>query len=103
MCSHETYMDCPYYEQLMYVGDTRLQVLTTFATSRDDRLPRKALEVFDFSRAAGPNGPTFPPPSPPSREARLPRKALEVFDFSRAAGHNGLTMARYPTKILQTI
>lgn len=50
MCSHETYMDCPYYEQLMYVGDTRLEVLTTYAISRDDRLPRKALRTFDSSR-----------------------------------------------------
>ena len=25
MCSHETYMDCPFFEQLMYVGDTRLE------------------------------------------------------------------------------
>ena len=50
MCSHETYMDCPYYEQLMYVGDTRLEVLTTYCTARDDRLPRKALRAFDFSR-----------------------------------------------------
>lgn len=50
MCAHETYFDCPYYEQLMYEGDTRLQVLTTYATSRDDRLPRKAIEMFDCSR-----------------------------------------------------
>ncbi len=50
MCAHETYMDCPYYEQLMYVGDTRLQVLATYVTSRDDRLPRKALQLFDWSR-----------------------------------------------------
>lgn len=50
MCSHETYMDCPYYEQLMYVGDTRLEVLTTYATSPDDRLPRKAIALFDWSR-----------------------------------------------------
>lgn len=50
MCSHETYMDCPYYEQLMYVGDTRLEVLTTYALSRDDRLPRKAVLMFDESR-----------------------------------------------------
>jgi alpha-L-rhamnosidase len=46
MCSHETYMDCPYYEQLMYAGDTRLEVLTTYVATRDDRLPRKAVEMF---------------------------------------------------------
>ncbi len=50
MCSHETYMDCPYYEQLMYVGDTRLEVLATYATTRDDRLPRKAITLFNESR-----------------------------------------------------
>src|SRR5262249_53775692 len=27
LCAHETYMDCPYYEQLQYVGDTRVQCL----------------------------------------------------------------------------
>lgn len=52
MCSHETYMDCPYYEQLMYVGDTRLEVLVTYLTSRDDRLPLQALQLFDWSRGA---------------------------------------------------
>ncbi|MFW5798211.1 MAG: alpha-L-rhamnosidase C-terminal domain-containing protein [Planctomycetota bacterium] len=49
MCAHETYMDCPFWEQLMYVGDTRLEVLTTFVTTDDDRLPRRALELFDWS------------------------------------------------------
>ncbi len=50
MCSHETYMDCPYYEQLMYVGDSRLEILTTYALTADDRLPRKCLSMFDKSR-----------------------------------------------------
>lgn len=50
MCAHETYMDCPYYEQLMYVGDTRLEILATYALTCDDRLPRKALRLFDVSR-----------------------------------------------------
>ncbi len=50
MCSHETFVDCPYYEQLMYSGDTRLQVLTTYTMTRDDRLPRKAIQMFDYSR-----------------------------------------------------
>jgi hypothetical protein len=50
MCSHETYMDCPYYEQLMYVGDTRLEAKTTLIVTGDDRLPRKAIRMFDASR-----------------------------------------------------
>ena len=49
MCAHETYMDCPYYEQLMYVGDTRLEALVTYVTSRDSRLPVKAVELFGRS------------------------------------------------------
>ena len=51
MCMHETFMDCPYYEQLMYVGDTRIQALTHYALAGDDRLVRKALTMFDCSRA----------------------------------------------------
>ncbi len=51
--AHETYTDSPYYEQLMYVGDARLEALMTYAIARDDRLPRKALAVFDASRFPG--------------------------------------------------
>jgi hypothetical protein len=50
MCSHETFMDCPFYEQLMYDGDTRLEMLTTMAMTRDDRLVKRGIELFDFSR-----------------------------------------------------
>lgn len=50
MCSHETYLDCPYYEQLQYAGDTRLAVLTTMAITHDDRLPQQALNAFNDSR-----------------------------------------------------
>jgi len=39
----ETYMDCPYYEQLQFIMDTRLQMLFTYAVSRDARLAKKAL------------------------------------------------------------
>ncbi len=49
MCSHETYMDCPYYEQLMYTGDTRLEALVTYVATDDDRLPRKAIRMFGQS------------------------------------------------------
>ena len=50
MCSHETFMDCPYYEQMMYVGDTRMEILTTYTMTRDERLIRRAIELFDWSR-----------------------------------------------------
>lgn len=50
MCAHETYFDCPFYEQLMYIGDTRLETLATYVSTDDDRLPRKALRMFAASR-----------------------------------------------------
>jgi len=48
--AHETYMDTPYYEQLQYIGDTRIQALISYAVADDDRLARQALEAFDDSR-----------------------------------------------------
>lgn len=51
--AHETYADSPYYEELMYAGDTRLEVLMTYIMTRDDHLPRKAITMFDESRLPG--------------------------------------------------
>ena len=48
--AHETYMDTPYYEQLQYVGDTRIQALISYAVANDDRLALQALHAFDESR-----------------------------------------------------
>ena len=48
----ETYMDTPYYEQLQYVGDTRIQALISLYVAGDDRLMRQAIEHFDASRIA---------------------------------------------------
>ncbi len=52
MNAHETYMDCPYWEQLQYIGDTRIQALISYTSFGDDRLARQALDAYDNSRIA---------------------------------------------------
>src|SRR2546425_5991241 len=50
--AHETYMDCPYYEQLQYVGDTRIQALVSLYNSGDGRLMKNAIAQINDSRTA---------------------------------------------------
>jgi len=50
ICALETYMDCPYYEQLQYIGDTRIQGLISLYMTGDARLMRNAIEQFAASR-----------------------------------------------------
>jgi alpha-L-rhamnosidase len=50
---HEIYADCPAFEQLMYAGDTRIQILVHRAVEHDDRLARKAIQLFNDSRFIG--------------------------------------------------
>ncbi|MDF1576499.1 MAG: family 78 glycoside hydrolase catalytic domain [Bacteroidales bacterium] len=65
LCAGETYMDCPYYEQLQYLGDTRIQALISLTVAGDDRLMRNALKQADESRLPGgltlSRGPSFIP------------------------------------------
>lgn len=50
LCAMETYMDCPYYEQLQYIGDARIQALISLYNTGDDQLVRHALDLMDQSR-----------------------------------------------------
>ena len=52
LCAAETYMDTPLYEQLQYVGDTRIQAMISYYNSGDDRLAKQAIEAIDNSRLA---------------------------------------------------
>ena len=44
----------PYYEQLQYIGDTRIEAMVSLSVDGDDRLMKKAIDMFDNSRL--PNG-----------------------------------------------
>lgn len=44
LCANETYMDCPYYEQLQYFGDTRIQAMITMYNTADTCLVKHAIE-----------------------------------------------------------
>ena len=48
-CMHETYEDCPYYEQLQYTQDTRLEMLFTYALAADPRMARRTIEDYQHS------------------------------------------------------
>lgn len=83
---------------MMYVGDTRLQCLLTYALGREERPQRKALELFDASRA-NPTG--LVTASYPSGGGQLiPPFALwwiaMVHDFARWRGHPDYIAARLP-------
>ena len=61
MCCHEMLFDCPYYEQQMYPGDTRVQLNVISAMTSDDRIIRRAIELFALNRRDDGNVPfNFP-------------------------------------------
>lgn len=46
LCALETFMDCPYYEQLQYIGDTRVQALISMYAAGDEALVKNAINQF---------------------------------------------------------
>ncbi|AIT06208.1 hypothetical protein MC45_07180 [Sphingomonas taxi] len=51
--AHETYMDTAYWEQLQYTGDTRLQMLISYAVAGDPRLAEQAIDAYAGSNVDG--------------------------------------------------
>ncbi len=68
-CMHETYEDCPFYEQLQYAMDTSLQMLYNYQLSDDDLLARKAMN--DFAQAQHADG-LMPSRTPSVGEQHIP-------------------------------
>jgi alpha-L-rhamnosidase len=50
LCANETFFDCPYYEQLQYIGDTRIQALVSTYVSGDSRLTKNAISALHASQ-----------------------------------------------------
>ncbi len=67
LCSHETFEDCPHYEQMQYAGDTMITSKIAMLTTGDYALSRQALFHFDWSRL--PEGLT---------QSRFPSRLLQV-------------------------
>ena len=51
-CMHETYVDCPFYEQQQYDMDSALEMLFTLRMSNDLRMPIKSVTDFAHSQIA---------------------------------------------------
>ena len=50
LCANETFFDCPYYEQLQYIGDARIQALVSTYVSGDSRLTKNAISALHASQ-----------------------------------------------------
>lgn len=65
LCCHETFEDCPYYEQMQYSGDSQITSLIALSVGADPRLSRQALCHFAWSlRADGITACRYPSPLP---------------------------------------
>lgn len=52
LCAHETYMDCPFYEQLQYGGDARIQMMVSLYATGDARLMKNGIALLNSSRTS---------------------------------------------------
>jgi hypothetical protein len=97
-CSGETFMDCPFYEQLMYIGDSRIEALCCYHLGLDTRLPVKALRTF--ARAQKPSGAMLSH-YPAKHEQEIPGFAmtyvLMLHDYMNAIGRNDIFEELLPT------
>ncbi len=68
-CMHDSFEDCPYYEQLQYAMDSRLQAIFLRQLTDDKRLIIKCID--DFNEGRFPDG-MIPCRTPSLRKQRIP-------------------------------
>ncbi len=66
-CSWETFFDCPYFDQIMYTGDSYPEAVSLYPFDTECRLPEKALKLL----ATGQNEDGSYPPRYPCRSPEL--------------------------------
>jgi len=97
MCAHEIMYDCPFWEQQMYPGDCRVSFLAMMAMTRDDRLMRQGLEIFDGARRADGSIPMNWPSNHDQHSATWTLSwVLSVGDCARWRGDVAWLKARLP-------
>jgi len=67
LCAGELFYDSPYYEQLQYIADSRIQALIAVYVTGDDRLMKKA--ILDFFHSKLPDGLT---------QSRYPSNKIQI-------------------------
>lgn len=97
LCAHETFFDCPHYEQCQFVGDSRIQAVYHYLIAGDDRLARKCLRDFHIART--PDG-LLPSRTPSRRLQLIPTFSLlwvcMLEDFMRYRGDVGFVGSLLP-------
>lgn len=97
-CCFETFMDCPYYEQLAYIGDTRIEALCLYDITKDIRLNAKSLRLFALGQ--GPDGrlhSQYPSRSDQYILSFMPVWLLMLNDYYKIMGRDRLVEELLPT------
>lgn len=97
-CCFETFMDCPHYEQLAYIGDTRIEALCLYNMTGDIRLNAKALRFFALGQK--PDGrlrSQYPSRSDQHILSFMPVWLLMLNDYCKIMGRDSLVRELLPS------
>jgi len=97
LCSHDCYIDCPYYEQLQYFGDLNITTRVTACLSGDFRLVRQTLKYGSY---ANKDHELMPDAYPQSGKTIIPSFAISWIDilefYNEAMGDTSFTRTMIP-------